>query len=254
MVGGSDNWGVHLACSVLVVGAGSVIAQALITSYLNDGSDNDVVAITRSMDDLSIDSVLFHDDVECLLCDYSEASIQVVCDELMAKHYSFDRVFICNGVLHSDSLLPEKRLTDFDSKAFRSIIDSNTLTPMLWLIQLEGLARKQAVITVFTARVGSIADNHLGGWYSYRASKAALNMLVKTAAIELNRRHKHWRFVLFHPGTTDTPLSKPFHKGVPKDKLFSPSFVANQLMGILQGLPDELPVQYLDWQGRHIEW
>ena len=107
---------------------------------------------------------------------------------------------------------------------------------------------------LFSARVGSISDNRLGGWYSYRASKAALNMMIKTAAIELARRAKNIKLIAFHPGTTDTPLSKPFQKNVPENKLFSAEFVAKQLLDIVENTPIDQSPSYLDWQGETINW
>ncbi|CAN0507506.1 unnamed protein product, partial [Discosporangium mesarthrocarpum] len=114
--------------------------------------------------------------------------------------------------------------------------------------------KRDRVITVMSARVGSIDDNERGGWYAYRASKAALNMLFKTAAIEYRRTAKQTRFLAFHPGTTDTPLSQPFQKSVPPDKLFSPEFVAERLLGLTDALPGSDLVQFLDWDGEAVAW
>lgn len=121
---------------------------------------------------------------------------------------------MCNGILHSQSIKPEKRLEDFNTDAFNHVIMANALTPMLWIQKLTPIliGNTQCKIIVFSARVGSISDNNLGGWYSYRASKAALNMMLKTAAIELARRAENIKIIAFHPGTTDTSLSKPFQK------------------------------------------
>ena len=88
-------------------------------------------------------------------------------------------------------------------------------------------------IAVLSARVGSLGDNELGGWYSYRASKAALNMMMKCAAIEVRRLNKQAKLVAYHPGTVDSPLSKPFQRSVPEGQLFTPQFSAAQLIDIL---------------------
>jgi NAD(P)-dependent dehydrogenase (short-subunit alcohol dehydrogenase family) len=109
-------------------------------------------------------------------------------------------------------------------------------------------------VTIFSARVGSIGDNHLGGWYSYRASKAALNMLLKSTAIEYARRAPSVKLLAFHPGTTDTPLSRPFSKQVPEHKLFQPGFVAEQLFKILEQLEPDGELSFLDWQGQRVDW
>ncbi len=164
-----------------------------------------------------------------------------------------------NGTLHNKTHMPEKKLEELNADYFNELFNSNTLTPLLCLQSILPLLthKTQCTITALSARVGSINDNKLGGWYTYRASKAALNMLFKTAAVELARRAKNTKLVLFHPGTTDTALSKPFQKNVPADKLFSAEFVAKQLFTLtfnnphlkLNGEP-----AYLDWQGEAIPW
>jgi NAD(P)-dependent dehydrogenase (short-subunit alcohol dehydrogenase family) len=132
----------------------------------------------------------------------------------------------------------------------------NALLPMLWLQALaRGLGRKQdCVIAALSARVGSIGDNRLGGWYSYRASKAALNMLLQTAAVELARRAPATKLIAFHPGTTDTPLSRPFQSGVPAARLFTPDFVAEKLLAIMDQTTADGTLSYLDWDGQTITW
>lgn len=127
---------------------------------------------------------------------------------------------------------------------------------MLWIKALRPLlAGKQAShISVLSARVGSIGDNNLGGWYAYRASKSALNMLLKTAAIEYARRASNVKLIAFHPGTTDTALSKPFQKNVPQNKLFTPDFVAERLIGIMNSTPVDGELAYLDWDNQTIQW
>ena len=107
---------------------------------------------------------------------------------------------------------------------------------------------------MLSARVGSIADNHLGGWYSYRCAKAALNMGLKSAAIELARRAKGIKLVAFHPGTVDTPLSEPFQKNVAPEKLFEPAFVAERLDEILAAHAADGELSYLDWAGKAVPW
>ena len=107
--------------------------------------------------------------------------------------------------------------------------------------------------------MGSIGDNRLGGWYAYRSSKAALNMLLQNMAIEYARRVKNVKLIAFHPGTTDTALSKPFQATVPEGKLFTPEFVAERLLDIMNGTavdPEMMDGQlaYLDWDNKQIPW
>lgn len=237
-----------------MIGAGSCIAQALVRQLINATDIDEVVAISRGTDAglLAEDSKR----LKYLQSDYSEGSIEKIVSDLAAQSTQLHRVYICNGVLHNDSLFPEKKLEEFTPEAFQQLMHTNALIPALWIKHLKPLLRGNhgCVITVFSARVGSIDDNALGGWYSYRASKAALNMLVKTAAIEYSRFSKQTQFLVFHPGTTDTPLSKPFQKSVPSGKLFSPEYVATRLLSIVNNLQPGLSIQYLDWDGKTIAW
>ena len=108
----------------------------------------------------------------------------------------------------------------------------------------------KAVFAALSARVGSISDNRLGGWYSYRASKAALNMLIKTAAIEQARKYKNKIVIGLHPGTVDTALSKPFQGNVPGGKLFSPQQSATYLLNVVNDVTVDNTGQLLDWNGK----
>jgi NAD(P)-dependent dehydrogenase (short-subunit alcohol dehydrogenase family) len=115
------------------------------------------------------------------------------------------------GVLHADAFMPEKRLADLHYAQLQATFQANTFGPALVLRHFTPLlADERAIMAMLSAKVGSIGDNRLGGWYSYRASKAALNMLVKTAAIEVARNQKHSVLVALHPGTVNSRLSRPF--------------------------------------------
>ncbi len=132
----------------------------------------------------------------------------------------------------------------------------NAFTPILLLAALQDSFKGTypTVVASLSARVGSIEDNQLGGWYSYRASKAAHNMLLKTASIELKRLNKQSTVLCLHPGTTDTALSKPFQARVPHEKLFTPTFVAEQLLTVIaQRTPDDSGT-FWAWDGQPIEW
>ena len=132
----------------------------------------------------------------------------------------------------------------------------NAFIPMLWVKNLKPLLRKSSrcSITVFSARIGSIQDNGKGGWYAYRASKAALNMFMKTSSIEFRREPAEISFLLFHPGTTDTFLSQPFHKRVASTSIFQPDFVAKRLIKILDTLAFDGEIKFADWKGEPIAW
>jgi len=236
----------------LVIGAGSAIAAAIIEQCLQAGDS--VVAVSRSMNSDAMAMADGH--LDWLQSDYSEESIQRICESLRESARLFDRVFICNGILHNAQLAPEKRLEDVATQQLSEVMHINAFQPITWVKHLKPVlrGRQHCIVTAFSARIGSIGDNGRGGWYAYRASKAALNMLMKSASIEYQRERRNVQFLLFHPGTTDTPLSKPFQRSVSPDKLFAPTFVAGQLLSIIDGLDPELPIQYLDWQNTAIEW
>ena len=239
----------------IMFGASSAIARA----YLKEIAKHDPQAVVFCVSRSSIDTSAVDITVEQFVCDYSKASLNELTNLLKEREVSPTQVIIFNGQLHFSQSMPEKKLDDIDEHYFNTLLNTNALTPILCLQAIAPLLNHKipCTITALSARVGSITDNNLGGWYSYRASKAALNMLFKTAAIELARRAKQTRLVLFHPGTTDTDLSKPFQKNVPAGKLFSPDFVAKQLYTLLQQ-PEQLTdigqPAYLDWQGKHINW
>ena len=239
----------------LIIGANSDIAKAIAIQTQNS-STTGLILISRAFDSTNIDSENTAVN-RITIKDYQIESIDKAIKEvaIFAKA-PITRVFICNGILHSKNIKPEKRLEEFNTESFNQVMTANALTPMLWIQQLTPMLTSKTAckIVAFSARVGSISDNSLGGWYSYRASKAALNMMLKTAAIELARRAKNIKIISFHPGTTDTPLSKPFQGNVPADKLFTCEFVAKQLLDIVEVTPVDQTASYLDWQGKSIGW
>jgi NAD(P)-dependent dehydrogenase (short-subunit alcohol dehydrogenase family) len=238
----------------IVIGANSSIAQCVIEQLLNDHEVDQLVAISRTPNPV-LES-RFGPALQWLCCDYSETSIKNLCIELRATGNDFSHVVICNGQLHSDSMQPEKRLEDINAESLQAILLTNSVIPILWLANLAPLLKSkiECTVAVFSARIGSIEDNRSGGWYAYRASKSALNMLTKTASIELRRRAPNVKLFAFHPGTTDTALSKPFQANVPEGKLFTPDFVANRLLEIMATVDREGDAQFIDWAGKPISW
>jgi NAD(P)-dependent dehydrogenase (short-subunit alcohol dehydrogenase family) len=136
--------------------------------------------------------------------------------ELAAKEKPLDLVIVAGGILHDGELMPEKSLRDLSAEKFHRIFEVNTITPALIAKYfIPKLNRGQpSIFAALSARVGSISDNKLGGWYAYRASKSALNMIIKNAAIEVGRCNKRAIIIGLHPGTVDSDLSKPFQGNV----------------------------------------
>jgi NAD(P)-dependent dehydrogenase (short-subunit alcohol dehydrogenase family) len=236
----------------LVIGAGSAIAQALIARLLQDPTA-DIVAVSRNTDGNSSPP---DPRIKTIRCHYSATAISATAVALKDYTGSFDRVFICTGLLHNERITPEKRVEEIDAGPMAELFWVNSILPALWLKELLPVLKSspRCIFTLFSARVGSIADNKKGGWYSYRASKAALNMLIKTAAVEYARRAPGVKLLAFHPGTVDTELSRPFQKNVPSEKLFTPQFVAEKLIELTDILVPDGSASYLDWAGESIDW
>jgi len=174
------------------------------------------------------------------------------------KDQSLGMVVNATGVLHDSSMgvFPEKRLEDLKWSSFESLMRINAFSNVMLLAQLLPKFKKDqpTYFAALSARVGSISDNRIGGWYSYRASKAALNQIIKTASIETKRRYPQLILAALHPGTTDTDLSKPFQANVPAEKLFTPQFVAERLMSVLMGLTPEDSGGFFAWDGQSIPY
>ena len=163
-------------------------------------------------------------------------------------------VIVATGVLHGPGIEPEKRIAAIDAQGLARSFQINAIGPALVMKHFgERLPRDgKAVMAVISARVGSISDNRSGGWYGYRASKAALNQLMRTVAIELAARRKDAVCVALHPGTVDTPLSKPFQRGVPAGALFTPDHAAAQLLSVIENLDRADTGKFLAWDGKEI--
>lgn len=181
-----------------------------------------------------------------------ESSIAEACAAIGG---TLDLVIVATGrLVRENGAGPEKSWRALDGAAMSELFAINAVGPaMIARHALPLLPRdRRAVFAAISARVGSISDNRLGGWHSYRASKAALNMLVKTFAIELGRSHPQAMAVTLHPGTVDTPLSRPFQRGVPAEKLFSPERSAQHLLDVIDGLSPAQSGQLIAWDGAEI--
>jgi len=163
-------------------------------------------------------------------------------------------VIDATGFLHDDVQRPEKSWRDIDAGHLARAFALNAIGPALIMKHmLPALPRTgKAVFATLSARVGSIGDNRLGGWYAYRASKAALNQLVRTAAVELARRAPDAVCVALHPGTVATPLSAPF--AATGLKVHAPAAAARHLLGVIDRLTAEANGRFFDWRGDPVPW
>ncbi|OHV12850.1 SDR family NAD(P)-dependent oxidoreductase [Kushneria phosphatilytica] len=245
--------------TALIVGGGG-IARALLRALSDDPRPGRLLLVTRHTPENDERGALPEDPrLEIIETDVThEAGLEILHEALGSQpvHLLFNTI----GVLHqqqagNSSLWPEKRLEELSFNALMHSFHINAATAaMLLAILHENLMRHPVIVASLSARVGSIGDNGFGGWYSYRAAKAAHNMLMKTAAIELSRRNHQAIVLCLHPGTTDTRLSQPFQTRVPAGKLFSTDFVAERLLRVLDARTPEDTGTFRDWNDQPIEW
>lgn len=163
-----------------------------------------------------------------------------------------DLVIVASGVLTlEDGTGPERTYRSLDGAAMERVFRLNTIGPALVAKHMLPLFDRgePSVFAALSARVGSLGDNRLGGWHSYRASKAALNMLLRNFAIELGRTHKHAIVVGLHPGTVDTALSHPFQGNLPEGQLTTPAEAAQNLVAVIDRLSPQDSGKVFDWKG-----
>jgi NAD(P)-dependent dehydrogenase (short-subunit alcohol dehydrogenase family) len=184
--------------------------------------------------------------------DYADESSVAEAAAALRGSAPWSLVLVATGVLHSPDAAPEKRLADLAYGPLESVFRTNTFGPAMVLRHFAPLlAKERSVLAVLSAKVGSVGDNRLGGWYAYRASKAALNMLVKTAAIEVRRTHPGAVLVALHPGTVSSALSRPF-KG---DDIGQPPAQATAAMlAVLDTLQPEDSGSFLAYNGQRLPW
>ena len=195
----------------------------------------------------------------------SEPSIKQTIEQISEHVDHIDWVINAVGLLHNGSHQPEKAVRQLDPDFFIDNMKVNALPSLLIAKYIKPLLQARlkagkpneiepAIYATISARVGSISDNKLGGWYSYRMSKAALNMGMKTLAIEWQRSLKNVCVAVMQPGTVNTPLSKPFQANVAKDRLFEPQQCADNLLTVLSQLTAEDTGCFVDWAGKPIDW
>lgn len=194
--------------------------------------------------------------LRCVACDMrDEAALGSLADQLKKESVQLHLTICTVGSLHEDGALPEKALSQVTAERLQASFATNAIAPALLLKHLALFLRQRpATFAALSARVGSISDNGLGGWYGYRASKAALNQLLKTASIELKRLNPHSTVLSLHPGTTDTDLSKPFQANVPASKLFDPAFTASCMLSVIEAHGPGDTGTFWDWNNQPVTW
>ncbi len=231
----------------VIVGAGGGVGGALVSALSSDGRYGAIHALSRRPPAETAPPV------RAGMIDVTdEASIREAAARVAAP---IDLIVVATGILHEDGRMPERALRELDGGALARVFAVNTIGPALVLKHFAPLLARErrAVFALLSARVGSVSDNRSGGWYGYRASKAALNMIVRSAAIELGRTRPEAICVALHPGTVDTALSRPFQARVPAERLFTPAFAASRLLGVIDRLTQADSGRCLAWDGAVVD-
>jgi NAD(P)-dependent dehydrogenase (short-subunit alcohol dehydrogenase family) len=248
--------------NVLIQGASRGIGLEFVRQCLAESRGGQVVATCRSPANATELAALANTAagrLTVLALDVTaEASIAAAAAATARTVPRLHLVVNCAGVLHEAAcgLRPEKRLADVRPESQARAFAVNAIGPLLVARHFEPLLAHadRAVFASLSARVGSIEDNRLGGWYAYRASKAAQNMYTRTLAVEWARSRRNVICVALHPGTTDTDLSRPFQGNVPEGKLFDVKRTVSQLLEVINRLGPDDSGQFLAWDGERIPW
>lgn len=250
----------EIVSSVLILGASGGIGSAMVDEVLTQNPQANIYRFARDLTKLKP----IVENVPGQVMDFSwdlneqnlfeEALDQIQKNSNVVK-LTFDLVFIATGFLHDENQQPEKSYKQLSEDHLHRSFQINAVGPIVMLQSLlQRIDMKHPCkIGVLSARVGSISDNRMGGWHSYRASKAALNMLLKNFAIELNRNKSQITLIGLQPGTTDTELSKPFTKRMDASCLQTPEFTAQKLYTVLQSLSPYESGKLIDFNGEVFE-
>lgn len=193
--------------------------------------------------------------VQRLQVDYLDEESLKAAAEQVAKAGAVDLMIVAGGILHQGDMMPEKSLRELSAEKLLALFTANTVAPALTAKHFLPLLPRdrRGVFAALSARVGSISDNHLGGWYSYRASKAALNMIIRNTAIEIRRRNPQAIAAGLHPGTVESGLSQPFLRNVTPEKRFSPQYAVSRMLDVITALTPEHSGQCFAWDGSLID-
>ena len=242
--------------NIAIFGASGAIGSAFVNQLANKKNNTKIFAFSRSIKQFGFENVASHPfDIT------DEQSIETAIS-IATNEDPLDIVLITSGLLHQnpsekkESLGPEKALSDLSSEKFQQLFEINSIGPALIAKHVLPKMRKEkpSIFAALSARVSSISDNHLGGWYAYRSSKAALNMIIKTASIEMKRRNEKAILVGLHPGTVDSELSKPFQRNTPKEKLFTPDHSVSKMLQLLEKLNPDDTGKLFAWDGQEIQF
>lgn len=235
---------------VAVIGSSGAIGNALSNRLLEDDSVETIYKFSRSQkSEGNQKEKNFFIDIE------DENSIKKSTENI-PEDIKFDMIFVATGILHNDDdIFPEKSIKDINADKLKRVLSINTIGPTLvgkyFIPYLNN--KSKSIFAFLSARVGSISENKLGGWYSYRSSKTALNQIIKNFSIEIKRTNPNAIFVGLQPGTVSSFLSKPFEKNVKSENLFTPDFSASKLLEVIDNLESKDTGKLIAWNGEEIQ-
>lgn len=244
---------------VLIAGISGAIGGALAKRILEQDSEVSVIGLCRDPSSVTLGeepagrvTLIRWDAVE----HEGAGALRERLKQALSEESGLDTVIYAAGMLHGAGMTPEKRLEDMDAQAFAHAFAVNA-TGFAMLVQAISpwlRHRRFKRIVAISAKVGSITDNGFGGWYAYRSSKAALNMLVRNLSIELPRKYRPLVCVAVHPGTTLSPLSKPFTRSLAQLQVHEPEETAENILRVAEGLTENENGTFLSWDGSAIPW
>jgi len=244
---------------VVIAGVSGAIGGALATRLIERDPQVKVIGLCRHPD-AAPEALQAHESSSVLAWDAessdSPAAVADGLEPLLSREEGIDTFIYAAGLLHGPDMFPEKRLEDLDAGSLtRAFAVNTTGFGLLAQALLPWLRHREFKrVAAISAKVGSITDNGFGGWYAYRSSKAALNMLVRNLSIELPRRCKPIACVSLHPGTTESALSEPFSQSLAKLKVHTAAETAVNLLDVLDNVGEGHNGQFLSWDGSELPW
>ena len=233
---------------VAVIGSSGAIGNAFLEHYIKDESVENIFSFSRSNISIENNKV-----IHGLIDVENETSIQKASQSL--EEVKLDEIIIASGLLHTEDFGPEKSIKDLEADNILKILSVNTVGPAIvgkYFLPLLNKKNK-SVMAFLSARVGSISENKLGGWYSYRASKAALNQIIKNFGIEINRVNPQAIILGLQPGTVESNFSQPFKKNVKEGNLFTAEYSVSMLLDVINSSTTKDSGKLIGWDGEEIK-
>ncbi len=233
--------------NIIIAGSTGAIGGEFTELYANNSNVEKIIALSRKPTNTN------HNKIQSVEIDYYNEATFKNLDEI-SQLDSISKIIIATGILHTDQIRPEKSIDSIAGEDLRNVFQVNVFGPILLVKKLLPLIKKSKGVKIvfLTARVGSISDNVLGGWHSYRSSKSALNMMIKNLAIELKRLNKEHVVIGIHPGTVKSHLSEPFLRHVKHD-IFNPKESVDLMTQVISKVSQTDSGKCFDFSGKVIE-